>query len=79
MQFANEPVGLEEMARIGYIDNLEILIWTDDPGNIPHFHIRDRSTKGQEFNCCIRIDKPEYFIHTGKENKLNSKQIKNLI
>ena len=51
---------LQEMARIGYVDNLELIIWTDDPGNIPHFHIRDRSTKGEKFNCCIRIDKAEY-------------------
>ena len=70
---------LQEMARIGYVDNLELIIWTDDSGNIPHFHLRDRSTKGEKFHSCIRIDKPEYFIHTGKENKLNSKQKKNLM
>lgn len=79
MKFANEPMPLEEMARIGFIDNLEIFIWTDDPGNIPHFHIRDISTKGDEFNCCVRIDKAEYFKHTGKEDVLNHKQKKNLI
>lgn len=79
MKFANEPMSLEEMARIGFIDNLEVLIWTDDPGNIPHFHIRDISTKGEKFHCCVRIDRPEYFKHTGKEDSLNSKQKKNLI
>ena len=32
---------LYEMARAGYIDNLEIFVNTDDSGNIAHFHIRD--------------------------------------
>jgi len=75
----NNNTQLMEIARIGFIDDLELFIWTDDPGNIPHFHIRDISTKGQKFNCCVRIDEPEYFKHTGKEDVLNSKQKKNLI
>lgn len=70
---------LNEMARIGYVDDLELIIWTDDPGNIPHFHIRDRSTHGDNFHCCVKITELEYFNHTGKEDKLNSKQRKNLV
>ena len=69
---------LQEMARLGYIDDLELIIWTDDPGSIPHFHLRDRTTKGDNFHCCVRIDKAEYFQHDGKNDKLNSKQKKNL-
>ena len=65
---------LNEMARIGYIDDLELIIWTDDPGNIPHFHIRDKETKGNNFHCCIRLDEPSYFKHQGKMDVLNAKQ-----
>lgn len=70
---------LLEMARVGTMNSLEIIVWTNDPGNIPHIHIRDSNTHGNKFNCCVRLDKAEYFTHTGKENKLNSKQIKALI
>lgn len=64
---------LNEMARVGKIDKYEIWIRTDDPGKIPHMHIWDFSTKGDKFHTCIRLDKPEYFHHTGKEGSLNSK------
>ena len=72
-------MNLFEMAKIGVVNSFEIIIWTNDPSNIPHVHIRDTSTHDDKFNCCVRLDKPEYFIHTGKENTLNSKQIKSLI
>ena len=69
---------LQEMARIGYLDGYEIYIHTDDSGNIPHFHIWDRNSKGEKFHTCIQIKEPKYFHHTGKENILNSKQKKDL-
>ena len=72
-------VQLYEMARVGMIDEYEVYIHTDDPGKIPHFHIWDYSTRGQNFHTCVRIDKPEYFHHTGKEDVLNSKMRKELV
>ena len=37
-----------EMARVGITeDNLDIIIRTDDPGKIPHFHIIDYLTYTQ--------------------------------
>lgn len=68
----------KEMARIGYTDDgFEVYVNTDDGGNIPHFHYR---VKGSWDNhTCIKLDKPEYFHHDGKESLLNSKQRKNLI
>lgn len=63
------------MARVGYTeDNIELRIYTDDPGKIPHFHF-----KGDNLDGCIRIDKAEYFPHNKHTSKLNSKQIKHLI
>lgn len=71
---------LLEMARVGFIDNkYEVYIHTDDPGNIPHFHIWDTETRGQKFHTCIRIDSPKYFHHTGKEDVLNSGMRKDLM
>ena len=71
---------LLEMARVGFIDDeYEVYIRTDDPGNVPHFHIWDAKTRGQKFHTCIRIESPEYFHHTGKEDYLNSSMRKELI
>ena len=71
---------LLEMARVGFIDDeYEVYIHTDDLGNIPHFHIWDAETRGQKFHTCIRIESPEYFHHTGKEDYLNSSMRKELI
>lgn len=70
---------LGEMARIGYLGSYEIYVRTDDPGKIPHMHIWDRGTKGQKFHTCIRLDKAEYFHHTGKEDELNSAERKKLV
>lgn len=74
-----------EMARVGFISKnplLEIYIHTDDPGNIPHFHIRDyvRSGRsGNEFHTCIQFNSNKYFHHDGKEDVLNSSQRKELV
>ena len=71
---------LDEMARVGNLDDkLEIYIRTNDSGNIPHMYIWDSGTFGQKFHTCVRLDKPEYFHHTGKEDILNSKQRKSLV
>lgn len=75
----NEKQGLIEMAKIGEIKNYTIIVWTNDNGNIPHFHIVDSNTLGKQFHTCVQIEKPEYFHHTGKEDTLNSKEKKELI
>lgn len=72
-------VELYEMARVGIMDEYEIFVNTDDSGRIPHFHIWDYSTKGNKFHTCIKITKPEYFHHTGKEGTLNTKMKKELV
>ena len=74
----NQEIFLE-MARVGFFNELEVYVRTDDPGNIPHFHIWDKTTKGDVFHTCIRIDKAEYFHHTGKEDLLNSREKRDLV
>lgn len=66
------------MARVGFTsDRFEIYVNTNDGGKIPHFHYRN-ATDWNKFYTCIRIDKAEYFIHEGKEDILNTKQLRNL-
>ena len=75
--FVDHP--LIEMATIGKTaDSYKIAVFGKE-GNIPHFHYFDASTDGDKFHSCIRLDKAEYFIHPGKEDKLNSKQRKELV
>lgn len=68
---------IEGMSRVGMIEDMEIYVNTDDGGNIPHFHIRDRKD-WDKFHTCILITKPWYFLHEGKEDMLNSHQRKEL-
>lgn len=74
---------LFEMARIGYMsiknktNAYEIYIRTNDPGNIPHVHVRDADTQGKKFEACVKLEVAEYFPHGGKyEDKFNSKERK---
>lgn len=70
---------LWEMARVGKYDIFDVYVHTDDSGKIPHFHIWDEATRGQQFHTCIKLLSAEYFHHTGKEGILNTKQRKELI
>ena len=71
---------LLEMAQIGNINKtLVIYVLSNDPGNIPHFHIVDKTTLGNKFHTCIKIETSEYFHHTGNEDVLNSKERKQLL
>lgn len=70
---------LDEMARVGFINDYEIYVMTNDPGKIPHFHIRDKETQGNKFHTCVRIETSEYFHYPGKMDILNSKYRKELV
>ena len=70
---------LLEMAQIGTFGKYTIIVWTNDPGNTPHFHVVDSATRGNSFNTCIKIESPEYFHHEGKEDTLNTKERKELL
>ena len=69
------------MARIGEFKNsgvvYEVYVNTDDGGNIPHFHFRDKKD-WDNFHTCIEIEQPRYFHHTGKEDCLNAAQRRSL-
>ena len=65
------------MSRVGFASKYEIYVNTNDAGKIPHFHMRDK-VDWDKFHTCIRIDKPEYFLHEGKEDILNAGERKKL-
>ena len=73
---------LEEMSvRVGVITPKNYLVYvnTDDSGNIPHFHVVDNNTTGDEFHTCIMIEESRYFTHNSKVDKLTrGKDRKNL-
>lgn len=86
-EWANKARGLAhqdllcEMARVGYFfDNkYEVYIHTNDPGDEPHFHVRDVGTQGDEFHTCVKIKEAMYFRHPGKMDVMNSHMKKNLV
>ena len=87
-EMANETIKLEgefgllcEMARVGYFfdDKYEVYIRTNDPGDEPHFHIRDSCTQGKEFHTCVKIKESMYFRHAGKMDLLNTHEKKALV
>lgn len=69
------------MSRAGKIsadgDTFEIYVNTDDAGKIPHFHLRCIN-EWNKFHSCIRVESAKYFLHGSKDDKLNSKQRKEL-
>lgn len=69
---------LDEMSRIGFMGNMDVLIYTDDMGYIPHFHIVDKATRGKEFDTCVRLENNQYFLHGNHNDTLNSRQRKML-
>ena len=77
----NENEELWEMAKCGETeDGLVLIIWTNDPGWIPHFHILNNSNpKKATFDACLKIETPEYFKHGHHTDILNSKQMKHVI
>lgn len=75
---SHEP--LLEMAACGNIDGLYLLIWTNDPGWIPHFHIFDNpNPKKATFDACLKLETAEYFKHGQHIDILNGKQMKKLV
>ena len=68
---------LDEIARVGFINGaLEVYVWTDDAGKIPHVHVRDTNSNGDEFETCVKLQENDYFLHGHYTDTMNSKQRK---
>lgn len=76
----NDAFPLLEMATVGHIGNMYLIIWTNDAGWIPHFHVfNNQNPKKSTFDACIKLETPEYFKHGQHIDILSRKQIKQLI
>lgn len=79
----NKDFDIEGIDRIGFTDDCyEVFIVTDDYmlSDVPHFHYRRKEkNKKMEFHTCIRLDKAEYYNHTGNEDVLSDTQKENLM
>lgn len=63
-----------DIARIGYMNQFEVIILTDDTDFIPHVHITDINTKGRIFNCSVMLEDSDYTSQ--KVNTFDDKQCK---
>lgn len=69
-----DSTNLNEMARVGYIGGeFEVYVWTDDPGHVPHVHVRDTNSRGENFETCVQLTKNSYFLHGFYRDKFNAK------
>ena len=77
--------GILEMARIGFFPlgdskGIEVYVHTDDPGKIPHFHLRKKGSGrgGYEFDICVKFESAEYFTHGKHKGTIPTKMCKEL-
>lgn len=48
---------------------------TSDAHPQVHVHIWDTATKGNKVNICVRLDKPEYFVHDRAKDKFSKDEL----
>lgn len=77
-EYIKHKAMINEMARVGLLGEYDIVVYTDDPGFVPHFHIIDKATRGFEFDCCVKLETNEYFNHGGHEDILSRHDRNNL-
>lgn len=57
-------------------DSYIVEIRSNDGGYIPHFHVFDENSLGENFSTCIEIRSAKYFHHEGYKDEFNSKERK---
>lgn len=68
---------IEDMARIGWLEpqKIDVYVYTDDPGQIPHIHIRTYRKGSQlkkgDIDCCVMLEEARYFNHGSHQDELN--------
>lgn len=80
-QYSNDIEELWEMAKCGETDDgLYIIIFSNDGGWIPHFHVfNNQNPNKATFDACLKIETPEYFKHGSHTDILNNKQMKSIV
>lgn len=70
-EYIKHKAVLNEMARVGLMGEYDIVVHTDDPGFVPHFHVIDKATRGFEFDCCVMLEDNKYFSHGSHQDTLD--------
>ena len=78
MRIKVHKADIREMARVGYVDRLEIYVWPGDSGKIPHVYVSNKEPRGKSssMDTCIQLEKSEYFTHGSHKGVLNASQRK---
>ena len=73
--YYREP--LLEMARVGYMSGqFEVYVHTDDGGSTPHVHVRDKATRGHQFETCVELKRNWYFLHGKYKDMMTGDMVK---
>lgn len=75
-QLESEPI--LEMRQVGQFVKYSVYVYSNDHGNIPHFHVKDTATNGSKFHTCIEIKQNKYFQHGSKRDSFNNQEKKEL-
>lgn len=74
----SDSFSIEGISVIGVTDDgFMLYINSEDPVTIPHYHYRD--VEWRDFHCCLRLNKPEYCKHGGRQDRLSDEQKANLV
>jgi len=65
-----------EMDIVADSDGYTILVWANDAGEVPHFHvIRGEDRLKPDFEACIKIQSAEYYLHGGQHTDRLSEDV----
>jgi hypothetical protein len=59
-----------DMSRIGMMGAYDVVVYTDDVCQVPHLHVIDKATRGQEFDSRISLNRASYVLQDGHSDKL---------
>lgn len=68
-----------DMSRIGAFGSFYVVVYTDDPGTMPHVHVIDSATRGYIFDAGIRLDFADYDWHSGRLHALSPNDLNGFI
>jgi hypothetical protein len=61
-----------DTSRVGMMDTYDVVVYTDDVCQIPHLHVIDKATRGQEFDSRISLNQASYVLQNGHSDKLDA-------
>ncbi len=69
-----------EMAKVADFRGYKLWVWTNDEGQIPHFHIIKGKPTAPTFDACVQFKVAEYYPHGGKHtDKLPRNHLKDFV